>query len=44
LGNDACFVAGCEQIVFSDLGELHGASDLGFWGGAVRERLALASG
>jgi hypothetical protein len=33
-----------KQIMFSDLGEVHGASDLGFWGGAVRKRLALASG
>jgi hypothetical protein len=26
------------QIVFSDLGEVYGASDRGFWGGGVRER------
>ena len=29
LGNDAYFVAGCKQIVFSNPGELHDASDLG---------------
>jgi hypothetical protein len=30
--------------MLSDLGEVHGASDLDFWGSAVRERLILPTG